>query len=156
MIEANKLTTRAGTHRSRKLKQSNDTPTFYPAPSILMVAGGRSPQTIELKQRLENRGCHVYQFDTDSEHLGRTIENYFDIILINLEQPAGDDFEIFEKLKVTPELINIPIILMSNEATRANRPKFDPGPVYWLTRDCSEAMLLQIIAQIHYLTYRYV
>ena len=156
MIKANKLTTRAGTHRSRRLKQSNDTPTFYPAPSILMVAGGRSPQTIELKQRLENRGCHVYQFDTDSEHLGRTIENYFDIILINLEQPAGDDFEIFEKLKVTPELINIPIILMSNEATRANRPKFDPDPVYWLTRDCSEAMLLQIIAQIHYLTYRYV
>ena len=156
MIKANRLTTRAGTHRSRRLKQSNDTPTFYPAPSILMVAGGRSPQTIELKQRLENRGCHVYQFDTDSEHLGRTIENYFDIILINLEQPAGDDFEIFEKLKVTPELINIPIILMSNEATRANRPKFDPDPVYWLTRDCSEAMLLQIIAQIHYLTYRYV
>lgn len=152
MIEANKLTTRAGTHRSNKLKQSNDTPTFYPAPSILMVTAGRSSQTIELKQRLENRGCHVHQIETDSEHLGRTIENYFDMILINLEQPAGDDLEIFEKLTVTPELADIPVILMSNEATRAT----SPGPVYWLSRDSSEAMLLQIIAEIHYLTYRYI
>jgi hypothetical protein len=67
-------------------------------------------------------------------------------------------FAVLQKLKAYPGLSSLPTIILSNcDEVRTSITNSVIGPVYCLSKGPStEAILLQIVAQIHYLSYRYV
>lgn len=122
-----------------------------------MVADDSS-RARKLKQGLENNGCYVYQISSGFDDLGIVCQEYFDLVVLDLEQAAANGFEICKKFKTEPELVGIPLVLLAPhiQADEAIRGLKIAAPVYCLAKDTfSEAMLLQIIEQTHYLTYRY-
>lgn len=133
----------------------------YP-PSILIVGDSGRP-TLKLKQRLENNGCRVCQTDTHSGSLATACQHYFDLIVLNLDEPDGDDFEVCQKLRGEPALAHIPMVVLTTHNCPLQATKgLKMGNVYYLTTThpgggdtCAEAGLLQIIQHVHYLTYRY-
>ena len=146
------------------LKEWYQTGWGYPTypPSILIVGDSCRP-TLILKQRLENNGCRVCQTDTRSDSLATARQHYFDLIVLNLEEPDGDGFEVCPKLRGDPALAHIPIVLLTTHGCPLRATKgLKIDNVYYLARThlsagdtCAEAALLQIIQHIHYLTYRY-
>lgn len=146
------------------LKEWYQTGWGYPTypPSILIVGDSCRP-TLILKQRLENNGCRVCQTDTRSDSLATARQHYFDLIVLNLEEPDEDDLEVCQKLIADPELAPIPMVVLTTHGCPLQATKgLKMGNVYYLARTrpdagdtCAEAALLQIIQHIHYLTYRY-
>ena len=132
---------------------------MYP-PSILIV-GDNSPRVLELKQWLENNECQVCRAETTSCSLATICQHYFDLIVLNIEGRGQNGVEFCQKLKVDPELAQIPVVVLLPCPMEATfNLKMDK--VYRLTkthqnqRDFhTEAGLLQIIQNIQYMTDRY-
>jgi DNA-binding response OmpR family regulator len=136
--------------------------THYP-PSVLIVTDG-VPQALELKQMLENNGCQVDRAALGSGDITPARQKYFDLMVLKLEQPGVDCFEMCRKLRANPQLAGLPVVILG---TNDFAPEAIPGPkmgcVYYLCNghgspgDASaETRLLHIIEQVHYLTYRYI
>jgi CheY-like chemotaxis protein len=129
--------------------------TSYP-PSILMVAK-RSAQVLKIKQDLENNGCQVHFTGICCDDLVRVRQKYFDLMVLDVDQSDEQGWGVYKMLKSYPELAEIPwVILAACDDSGEAINELKKGPVYVLTKDASAAaMLLQIINQVHYLTYRY-
>ena len=128
----------------------------YP-PSILII-GSNSPQTLKLAQQLKNNGCRVRRIDSSCDDLAAVRQQYFDLIVLDLELIERPDSEMYQKLKTDPELASIPlIILMTRAQLEAALTELEISPlVYYLAKDAlTESRLLQLIGQIHYMIYRY-
>jgi CheY-like chemotaxis protein len=135
------------------------------SPSSLIVSDSSS-RLFALKQWLECRGCHVKGVNIHhSGKLASVSKQYFDMMVVDLEsfeqtesETQADLLAAIQKLKAYPGLSSLPTIILTN-CTRLRMliNRSVAGSVYCLTRDTStEASLLQIMAQIHYLTYRYI
>jgi CheY-like chemotaxis protein len=121
-----------------------------------MVADN-SPQTLKVKQILEDNGCQVYWIETYFDYLARASQTYFDLIVLDIEKPDEDSLEMYKKLKDCPKLADIPIVILTTHnypGETINGSK--TSPTYVLTKDPGAGLkLLQIIEQVHYMTYRY-
>lgn len=133
----------------------------YP-PSILIVGDSCRPAP-KLKRWLENNGCRVCLIDTRSDSLATARQHYFDLIVLNLEEPNENGFEVCQKLKADPALAHIPVVVLTpHDCARESPYGLKMGYVYCLVRTqpgagdiCVEVGLLPIIQQVHYLTCRY-
>jgi CheY-like chemotaxis protein len=119
-------------------------------PSILLIAE-------RFCKALAHKGCKVYQTEANSEGLARASQNYFDVIVLDMDQSAEKDLAVYQKLKRYPELADIPlVILFPGDTPPKSTDEFKQGSVYFLTKDAYVgSRLWQIIEQVHYLTYRY-
>lgn len=145
--------------QSRDLRQTQELPIpddgykNYP-PSVLIVTD-RSHHTHKLTKELENNGCQVYWSGVSPANLARACHRYFDVIVLDIKSTDGDAVEVHKNIKACPQLVGVPVVVL--DAPKTNPINlFSRRPVYHLPRDNSIATkLLQIISQIHYLTYRY-
>ena len=147
--------------KTKKLYHTNPRYTAY-SPSILMITDNPA-RLLKLKRQLEDNGCQVCLTDPSSDSLATARQKYFDLIVLDAEQPGENAFEVYQKLKGYPELVKIPAVIL----TTCNRAKeaissLKMGWVYFLTAPHTDAQessigigLLNFIEQIHYLTYRY-
>jgi len=125
------------------------------APSVLII-GSESQNTEGLKTRLENNGCHVQYI---SHKIDRAIRHqYYDLAIIDIDN-YKESAEIYKQLKNNCALGQTPLIVLSSPKTT----DVDLGktlnlqfPVYYVRQDvAAESILLQLVNQIHYMTYRY-
>lgn len=116
-----------------------------------------SAQALKIEQDLENNGCQVYFTAARGDDLLRACQKYFDLIVLDVDQSGEQDWEVYKTLKSYPELADIPTAILAtcdDPGEAINELKKDL--VYVLAKDASAAvMLLSIINQVHYLTYRY-
>lgn len=129
--------------------------TVYP-PSVLIV-GDSLPEMRNLKRKLENKGCRVSWADTSPEGLATASHKYFELMVLVLERPELDGPAMCNRLRVQPALATVPVVMLTNDGCTEEVPRsLNKGPIYYLPKDtCGEAMLSQIIEQVHYLTDRY-
>jgi len=127
----------------------------YPA-AILMIAD-KSPQTFELKQKLEYNGCQVHLMDIKTDGLAAARQKYADLIVLNIKQPTGSNFEIYQKLKAFPELASIAVVMPATcDRVKEVSRGLNRGTIYYLTQDAfNETGLMPIIEWTLYITYRY-
>ena len=64
----------------------------YP-PSVLIVEDS-PPQALKLKLALEHNGCNVYWSETGLGGLGMAQEKIFDLIVLDVELPDINGFEV--------------------------------------------------------------
>jgi DNA-binding response OmpR family regulator len=69
-----------------------------------------------------------------------------DLILLDLGLPAGDGFVVMDRLKLIPELCNIPIIVLSGRDRAANETRsIRSGAAAFLQKPISGDLLLKAI-----------
>jgi CheY-like chemotaxis protein len=141
--------------------------TAYP-PYVLIVADSLV-WAFELKRSLEIHGCQVEWTDTSSSGLATACQRYYDAIVLNLERPGANCFEMCKKLKANPGLSDMPVVILTAHAGIREVPgDVKIGKLYCLSYALTStgtraeqvdrfvaAKLLPIIEQIHYLIYRY-
>lgn len=133
---------------------------YAPYPLLILIIGDNSSSTLQLRQRLENKGCRVCRADIDFNCLVTIRETYFDSVVLNLEQPDEDGLEICKKLEADVKLPQIPLIVLTGYRKAAEAVNgLKMSKIYCLPRLGlglgTGARLLQIIENFSYITYRY-
>lgn len=117
--------------------------------SILLVEDS-APQALKLKLGLENHGCRVDWANTGLAGLNLAQQKSFDLIVLDIELPDINGFEICRRLKADPELAQTPVVMLTtlDQAEHA-LDGLEAGAIDYIPKDAfAEAVLLETIKQM--------
>ena len=118
-------------------------------PAVLIVEDS-PPQALRTKLALESHGCQVDWADTGFEGLELAQQKRFDLIVLDIELPDINGFEICRKLKADAGLADIPVIMMTT-LDRADDAMhgLEVGAVDYIPKDAfAEVVLVETIKQM--------
>ena len=117
--------------------------------SVLMVEDS-PPQALKMKMALENGGCRVYWSETGFGGLGMAQQRRFDLIILDVELPDINGFEICRKLKADNDLKDIPVVMLTTLDNAGDvMTGLDAGAVDYIPKDAfAELVLLETIKQM--------
>jgi DNA-binding response OmpR family regulator len=118
-------------------------------PTILIVEDS-APQALKVKLTLENNNCQVYWADTGLEGLAIAQENDLDLIVLDIELPDINGFEVCKRLKADAQLASVPVIMMtSRDYAEDVLNGLELGAIDYIPKDAfAEAVLLETIKQM--------
>ena len=118
-------------------------------PAILIVEDS-VPQALKVKLTLENNNCRVYWADTGLEGLAIAQKNDLDIIVLDIELPDINGFEVCKRLKADAQLATVPVIMMtSRDYAEDVLNGLELGAIDYIPKDAfAEAVLLETIKQM--------
>src|SRR5437763_6203967 len=87
-------------------------PPSTPASSLLVV-DDNSMNRIMLSRYLTKLGYQATLVENGRQALEKLQGESFDLVLLDVEMPEMDGYEVFEHLKATPHLRNLPAIMIS-------------------------------------------
>ncbi len=130
-------------------EQSPDNGQTAPHLSVLIVEDS-PPQALKIKLMLENNGCRVHWEDTGFGGLALARQKYFDLIILDIELPDTTGFEVCKQLKADPELVEIPVVMMTTLDQAENAMTgLDAGAIDYIPKDAfAEIVLLETIKQM--------
>lgn len=117
--------------------------------SVLMVEDS-PPQALKMKMALENGGCRVYWSETGFGGLGMAQQRRFDLIILDVELPDINGFDICRKLKTDEKLRDIPVVMLTTlDSARDVMTGLDAGAIDYIPKDAfAELVLLETIKQM--------
>ncbi|MBZ1356396.1 MAG: response regulator [Candidatus Nealsonbacteria bacterium] len=71
-----------------------------------------------ITQKLSREGYDVYEGVDGEDGVKKAKENKPDIILLDLILPGIDGFEVLAKIKEDSDLVNVPVVILSNLGQR--------------------------------------
>jgi DNA-binding response OmpR family regulator len=127
---------------------TNDGQTAHP--SILVVEDS-APQALKLKVALENNGCLVHWAETGLGGLDMAQQNHFDLIVLDIQLPDIDGFEVCRRLKADSKLAGIPVVMLTTRDHADDALNgLEVGAVDYIPKDAfAEAVLLETIKQMN-------
>ncbi len=119
-------------------------------PSILIVEDS-PPQALKLKLALEHNGCSVYWSETGLGGLGMAQQKRFDLIVLDVELPDINGFEVCRRLKADPTLADIPVVMLTTlDHAEAVMTGLEAGAVDYIPKDAfAEIVLIETIKQMN-------
>jgi CheY-like chemotaxis protein len=117
--------------------------------SILLVEDS-VPQALKLKLVLEAHDCRIHWTSTGLAGLEIAQKKNLDLIILDIELPDINGFEICKRLKADPGLADIPVVMMTtlDQAEHAMNG-LEVGAVDYIPKDVfAEAVLLETIKQM--------
>jgi len=121
-------------------------------PSILIVEDS-PPQALKTKLTLESNGCQVQWAETGLSGLEMARNHTFDLIVLDIELPDINGFEVCKHLKADPNLADIPVIMLTtlDQAEHA-LSGLDAGAIDYIPKDAfADAVLVETIKQMNVL-----
>lgn len=76
-----------------------------------------------ISKKLEESEYTVYVAVNGTEGLKAAQENQYDLILLDLILPELGGFEVLERLKADPNTKNVPVVILSNLSSEADKIK---------------------------------
>jgi DNA-binding response OmpR family regulator len=122
-------------------------------PSILLVEDTPT-QAIRFKTNLEENGCQVIWAETGQDGLDAARQNDFDMIILDIELPDINGFEICRTLKNDPRVADIPVVMLTTR-DRAEDAMIGlgNGAIDYIPKDpFSEIVLLETMKQMGLMT----
>jgi DNA-binding response OmpR family regulator len=118
--------------------------------SVLMVEDS-PPQALKIKLALENNGCEVFWAETGQGGLDIAYKKEFDLIILDIELPDTNGFEVCKKLKSDPNLAEIPVIMMTTRDHAEDvLSGLEVGAIDYIPKDAfAEAVLIETIKQMN-------
>ena len=118
-------------------------------PSVLIVEDS-PPQALKTKLTLENSGCEVQWADTGLGGLELANQKSFDLIVLDIELPDINGFEVCKRLKADPELADIPVIMMTTLDQAENALSgLEAGAIDYIPKDAfADAILVETVRQM--------
>lgn len=120
-----------------------------PHASILLVEDS-APQALKLKLGLENHGCRVDWANTGLAGLDLVQQKSFDLIVLDIELPDINGFEVCRRLKDNPAIAQIPVVMLTTLDQAENvLDGLEAGAIDYIPKDAfAEAVLLETIKQM--------
>ena len=117
--------------------------------SILMVEDS-PPQALKLKLALENNGCHVDWSETGLGGLDIAQQKDFDLIVLDVELPDINGFEVCKRLKADSDLKDIPVVMLTTlDHAEDVMSGLDAGAIDYIPKDAfAETVLIETIRQM--------
>jgi DNA-binding response OmpR family regulator len=117
--------------------------------SVLIVEDSQ-PQALKLKLTLENNSCHVDWAETGLGGLELAQQKRFDLIVLDIELPDINGFEVCKRLKTDPALADIPVVMLTTLDQAENAMSgLDAGAIDYIPKDAfAETVLLETIKQM--------
>ncbi len=118
-------------------------------PSILLVEDTPS-QAIRFKSSLENGGCAVQWVDNGLAGVQAANEGDFDLIILDIELPDIDGFEVCRRLKENPTVAGIPVVMLTTRDRAEDAlTGLERGAIDYIPKDpFAEAVLLETVKQM--------
>ena len=96
---------------------------------------------------LKTRDSEVIWAQDGQEGIDKAIQSRPDLILLDIQLPVMDGYEVARRLRSNPELSKIPIIAVTSYAMTGDREKaFDAGCVGYLTKPVKRDDLLNLVS----------
>lgn len=100
--------------------------------SILIVDDSKLVTDI-VKMRLEMYGYRVYTAATGEEGLARIAAEQPDLVVLDVQMPGIDGYEVCRRIRESPVLENLPVIMLTSMDDR--RAGFEAGVDDYLNKD---------------------
>jgi DNA-binding response OmpR family regulator len=118
-------------------------------PSILLVEDSPA-QAVRFITSLEQNGCRVTWTENGQDGLETARQNDFDLIILDIELPDINGFEVCRELKADPDVADIPVVMLTTR-DRAEDAMIglDKGAVDYIPKDpFAEIVLLETMKQM--------
>lgn len=117
--------------------------------SILLVED-TAVQAIRFKTRLEDNGCTVRWAENGLDGLSAARESFYDLIILDIELPDIDGFEVCRRLKTDPAVADIPVIMLTTRDRAEDAlVGLGSGAVDYIPKDSfAELVLLETLKQM--------
>lgn len=118
-------------------------------PSVLIVEDS-PPQALKTKLALESNGCQVDWADTGYGGLDLAQQKRFDLIVLDIELPDINGFEICRNLKANPNLADIPVVMLTTLDQADNVMNgLEVGAVDYIPKDAfADIVLVETLKQM--------
>ena len=118
-------------------------------PSILIVEDSPA-QAQKTRLALENSGCRVDWADTGRGGLKLAKKKKFDLIVLDVELPDINGFEVCRNLKGDPKLAKIPVVMLTTLDHAENvMSGLKAGAIDYIPKDAfADAVLVETIRQM--------
>jgi chemosensory pili system protein ChpA (sensor histidine kinase/response regulator) len=98
---------------------------------------------------LENHSLEVMTAQDGLDAIERLHERVPDLLLLDIEMPRMDGYELAEHVRADPRLRHIPIVMITSRAGQKHRKKArDAGANAYLTKPYQEADLLERVGEM--------
>lgn len=126
----------------------------YP-PAVLLISD-HPGRALNIEHFLTDNGCRVGRIDIRGESLATVCQNYFEMLLLDLQTPQTS-LRAWAEIEAQPELSILPVILLTNDnCSEMAARQLKPGHIYCLPHSATNDRLLPLVQQINYMTERYI
>lgn len=117
---------------------------------ILLVEDSPA-QALRFKVSLENCGCHVHWASTGADGLQAVHQSDFDLIILDVELPDINGFQVCRKLKEDGAVAHIPVIMLTTRDRAEDvLTGLETGAIDYIPKDpFAEAVLMETIKQMN-------
>ncbi len=107
-------------------------------------------QGLRFKSSLEEGGCTVRWVENGMDGLTAVHEGFFDLIILDIELPDIDGFEVCRRLKADPAVAEIPVIMLTTRDRAEDAlVGLGTGAIDYIPKDAfAELVLLETIKQM--------
>lgn len=119
------------------------------AASILLVED-TAVQAMRFKTNLEENGCTVRWVENGLDGLKAAREAYYDLIILDIELPDINGFEVCWRLKEDPAVADIPVIMLTTRDRAEDAlVGLGSGAIDYIPKDAfAELVLLETLKQM--------
>jgi two-component system sensor histidine kinase/response regulator len=124
--------------------------TFTPGSKIVLVVEDSPTQALNLNAVLERAGLQVICATNGRMGIRLAHQVHPDLIVLDVQMPDVNGFEVCEQLKKDKETADIPIIMFTrNDDPQAVQMGLQAGVVDYITKDAfANAVLLETLRQM--------
>ncbi|OQY48016.1 MAG: hypothetical protein B6242_03520 [Anaerolineaceae bacterium 4572_78] len=118
-------------------------------PSILLVEDSPA-QAMRFQTSLETNNCFVQWEETGEAGVEAALKRRFDLIILDIELPGINGFEVCRRLKSFPEMEDVPIVMLTTrDAAEDALTGLSAGAIDYIPKDpFAEMVLIETIKQM--------
>ena len=119
-------------------------------PLTILLVEDSPAQALRLKTNLEQDGHHVHWVETGRDGLQLASEKVFELIILDIELPDIDGFQVCRRLKNDPKVADIPVIMLTARDRAEDALKgLDNGAIDYIPKDnFADIVLSETIKQM--------
>jgi len=117
------------------------------------VVEDSTTQALHLRTVLEREGLRVEWARDGREGLNKAEKTGPDLIVLDIQMPEMNGFEVCQHLKSTPDLADIPVIMFTrHDDAESVMSGLETGAIDYIPKDAfAEAVLLETLRQMEFI-----
>ena len=121
-------------------------PDRAPGPGRILVVDDSSLVRLYCRNSLEKAGFEVDQAINGLEAMEKMLAGSFDLAIVDVNMPAMDGLSFVRKLRRTPEIASVPVLIVSTEAAEQDAADARAaGANFYLVKPVAEPDLVNIV-----------
>jgi len=119
----------------------------------ILVVEDSTTQALHLRTVLEREGLRVEWARDGREGLNKAEKTGPDLIVLDIQMPEMNGFEVCQHLKSTPDLADIPVIMFTrHDDAESVMSGLETGAIDYIPKDAfAEAVLLETLRQMEFI-----